>query len=62
MEYIIILISLITISIIIKNIFGVNVKKIKELSKTNKLDELTQKLPEDEEVCKQILKLVIWKY
>ena len=58
MEYTIILISLITISIILKNIFGVNIKKIKELSKPNKLDELTQKLPEDEEVCMQILKLV----
>ena len=58
MEYIIILISLIIISIILKNIYGVSIKKIKELSEKNSLDEITNKLPEDEEICKQMLKQI----
>lgn len=58
MEYFVILISLVIISILLKSIFGVNVKKIKEMLKPNNLDELTERLPEDEEVCRQILKLV----
>ena len=58
MEYIIIVIGLITIAILLKNIYGVTIKKIKELSKPSSLDEITNRLPDDEVVCKQILKQI----
>ena len=55
MEYIAIAIVLIGVLIILKSIYGISIKKIKELSEKSSLDELTNRLPEDEEVCKQML-------
>ncbi len=55
MEYIIIAIVLIVVLIILKSIYGISIKRIKELSKKSLLDEIANKLPDDEEVCKQML-------
>lgn len=58
MEYIIIAIVLMVLSIILKNIYGISIKKIKELSQPCSLDEITNRLPEDEEVCRQMLEQI----
>lgn len=58
MEYIMIIVFLIAIMILLKNIYGISIKKIKELSQPNTLDEITNRLPEDEEICKQMLKQI----
>ncbi len=56
MEYIFILIGcLITIAILYLAL-GVNIKKVKELAKNEKLNELVNRFPENEEICKSILK------
>lgn len=56
MEYIFILIGcLITIAILYFAL-GVNIKKIKEAAKNEKLDKLVSRFPENEEICKSILK------
>lgn len=57
MEYIIIIIlSLLTI-LILGMVFKFNTKKIKQLGKNNKLDEIVaEKYPENIEICKKILK------
>ena len=55
MEYIIIAIVLIVVLIILKSIYGISIKRIKELSEKSLLDEIANKLPDDEEVCKQVL-------
>ncbi len=57
---VIILISIIVLAII-KFIFKINFKEIKDIDKNNKsseLDNITKKLPDDETVCKEILKLL----
>ena len=57
---VIILISIIVLAII-KFIFKINFKEIKDIDKNNKsseLDSITKKLPDDETVCKEILKLL----
>lgn len=57
---VIILISIIILAII-KFIFKINFKEIKDIDKNNKsseLDSITKKLPDDETVCKEILKLL----
>ena len=55
MEYIIIALILIGVLITLKSIYGISIKRIKELSEKSCLDEITNRLPEDEEVCKQML-------
>ena len=55
MEYIVLLIILISIYLILKIIFDVNLKKIKEIAKDEKLDKITQKYPENIEICKEYL-------
>lgn len=56
MEYILILIGcLITIAILYFAL-GVNIRKIKEIGNNKKLNELVSKFPENEEICKSILK------
>lgn len=55
MEFIILLIVLITIYFILKYVFGSNTKKIKEIAEDKELDELTQKYPENIEICKEYL-------
>ena len=57
MEYVIVAIIVVLFLIIVKTIFGVNFKEIKQLvesEKSKKLDELTKKYPENKEICKKI--------
>ena len=59
MEFIIVAIIVVLFLIIIKAIFGVNFKEIKQLAeneKSKKLDELTKKYPDNKEICKWYLK------
>ena len=57
MEYIIIIAILIITVILIKIIFRINVKEIKQIAENNKeLDEIVKKYPSNIEICKSILK------
>ena len=56
MEYLIVLIGCIITIAILYVVFEVNIKEIKKVGKNEKLDELTKKFPENEEICKSILK------
>lgn len=56
MEFIILLIIEIIAYIILKFIFDVNIKKVKEIGENKELDELTQKYPQNIEICKEYLK------
>ena len=61
MEAIIIILISIILLILIKYIFKINFKQIKNIEKDYKseeLDNITKKLPEDEIVCKEILKML----
>lgn len=58
MKYILILIGcLITIGTLYFAL-GVNIKKIKEAAKNEKLNEIASKFPENEKICKAILKKI----
>ena len=52
MEYIVLLIIAIIIFIILGIMFDVNIKKIKQIGEDKELDILTQKYPENIEICK----------
>lgn len=59
MDYIFIIITSVMFLIILKfawNIKLSNIKKIKEIGYNKKLNEITNKLPENKEICKVILK------
>ena len=56
MEFIVLLIILAIIYFILRFIFDVNIKKIKKIGEDKELDELTQKYPENIEICKFYLK------
>ena len=56
MEFIVLLIIVIMINLILRFIFDVNIKKIKEIGEDKQLDKLTQKYPENIEICKDYLK------
>lgn len=56
MEFIVLLIIVIVVYLILRFIFDFNVKKIKELGEGKELDKLTQKYPENVEICKWYLK------
>lgn len=56
MEFRILLIILVIIYFILKFIFDANIKKIREIGENKELDELTQKYPENIEICKEYLK------
>ena len=56
MEYLVVLIGCIITIAILYVVFEVNIKEIKKVGKNEKLDELTKKFPENEEICKDILK------
>lgn len=58
MEFIILLIIFIITFIILKYLFDVNVKKIKQIGENQELDNLTQKYPNNIEICKWYLKKV----
>jgi len=46
------------IMIVLKLILNIKFKKLKELSKENSLDSLTQRLPDNEEIGRQMLKML----
>lgn len=56
MEFIVLLIIVIIIYFILRYVFDVNIKKIKEIAEDKELDELTQKYPDNIEICKYYLK------
>lgn len=56
MEFIVLLIIVVVIYFILRFIFDVNMKKIKEIGEDKELDELTQKYPENIDICKSYLK------
>ena len=56
MEFIVLLIIVIIIYFILRFIFDFNMKKIKEIGEEKELDKLTQKYPENIEICKTYLK------
>ena len=56
MENIIIVVCLILILVLIKLIFKINIKEIKNLGENQKLDNEINKYPENIEICKKILK------
>lgn len=56
MEFIVLLIIVIIIYFILRYVFDVNMKKIKEIAEDKELDELTQKYPDNIEICKYYLK------
>lgn len=56
MEYLIIAIIMVMVIILMKFVFDINLKKIKQICKNEKLDELTKKYPENIEICKWFLK------
>lgn len=56
MENLIILIICLLVIAILYLVFNINIKKIKEAGNNKKLDEIASKFPENEEICKSILK------
>ena len=56
MEFIVLLIIVVIIYFILRFIFDVNIKKIKKIGDDKELDKLTQKYPENIEICKDYLK------
>jgi len=59
MEYMVIGITIIVMLIILKYALDIkikNIKKLKEIGYDKKLNEITNKLPENKEICKKILK------
>lgn len=56
MEFIVLLIIMILIYIVLRFMFDVNIKKLKRIGEDRELDELTQKYPENIEMCKWYLK------
>lgn len=56
MEYLGIVIGCVVVIAIIYWVFEVNMKKIKKVGENKRLDELASRFPENEEICKTILK------
>lgn len=56
MEYAIILITLWLVALLLKILFGYNLKKIKKEVKNEELDKLVQKYPENKVICEEYLK------
>lgn len=58
MEYIILIIFLITIYLMLMIIFDIKIKRIKELAEDKELDEIAKKYPENIELCKEYLDIL----
>lgn len=56
MEFVVLLIMVVIMYFLLAFIFDFNVKKIKEIGEDKELDKLTQKYPENIEICKEYLK------
>ena len=56
MEYIIIAVVIVALLVIIKTIYSISIKEIKDIGDNNKeLDEIIKKYPSNVEICKKIL-------
>ena len=56
MEYIILLIIFIIIYLILRYLFDVDIQRLKQIGENKELDDLTQRYPENIEICKWYLK------
>ncbi len=56
MEFLVVVILVVLVVVIIKGVFEINYKNMKEIGKNDKLDKLTQKYPDNIEICKWYLK------
>ena len=56
MEFIIILLLEIIVLIILKYLYGYNIKEIKQLAENKELDELGKKYPDNISICKEYLR------
>lgn len=56
MEFIIITITTIVLTLILGIVFQYNIKRIKEISEDKELDEISKKYPNNKEICKKYLK------
>ena len=56
MEQIIELVGCLIVILLIYYVFDINIKKIKKMTKSDRMKELTDRFPENEEICKSILK------
>lgn len=56
MEFLVLLIIVIIGYLVLRFMFDVNIKKIKQIGENKELDELTEKYPENVEICKYYLK------
>lgn len=56
MEFIIVTITTIILTLILGIVFQYNIKKIKEISEDKELDEFSKKYPSNKEICKKYLK------
>lgn len=56
MEFLVLLIIVIIGYLVLRFMFDVNTKKIKQIGENKELDELTEKYPENVEICKYYLK------
>lgn len=56
MEFIILLVIFLLITIILKYVFSYNMKQIKELGKNSELDKIAKKYPDNIELCNEYLK------
>lgn len=58
MEFICICIITVVLSVVLTIVFNINIKEVKEVAKNPELDKLTQKYPENIQICKDILKKI----
>ena len=58
MEYIILLIIIVLVGLVLRYIFDVKMKKIKEIGTDTELDELTKKYPDNIDICREYLKML----
>lgn len=56
MLYVIILLTIITLLILLKLLINTRIKDIKNLAENKQLNDITNKFPENTEICKKILK------
>lgn len=56
MEFLIVVIVLVIVIVILKTVFGINFKQMKKMGINDRLDKLTQKYPDNKEICKWYLK------
>ena len=58
MEIVITLIGCLIAILLVYYAFEINIKRIKELTKNEKIKELTDRFPDDEQICKEMLNML----